>query len=93
MSNLKLQKEELELLASYEAAGWKSVKKLKEEKEQYRIYARATFRKDKRVNIRISEKDLLDLQKRAIRQGIPYQTLLSSVLHRYASGTLTEKQE
>jgi len=47
--------------------------------------------KDKRVNIRISEKDLLDLQKRAIRQGIPYQTLLSSVLHKYASGTLTEK--
>jgi predicted DNA binding CopG/RHH family protein len=91
MSNLKLQKDELELLASYEAEEWKSAKKLKEQKEQYRIYARATFRKDKRVNIRISEKDLLDLQKRAIRQGIPYQTLLSSVLHKYASGTLTEK--
>ena len=88
MSNLKLQKDELELLASYEAEEWKSAKKLK---EQYRTYARATFRKDKRVNIRISEKDLLDLQKRAIRQGIPYQTLLSSVLHKYASGTLTDK--
>ena len=93
MSNLKLQKDELELLASYEAEEWKSVKKLKEQKDQYQTYARATFRKDKRVNIRISEKDLLDLQKRAIRQGIPYQTLLSSVLHKYASGTLTEKQE
>ena len=91
MSNLKLQKDELELLASYEAEEWKSAKKLKEQKEQYRIYARATFRKDKRINIRISEKDLLDLQKRAIRQGIPYQTLLSSVLHKYANGTLTEK--
>ena len=91
MSNLKLQKDELELLASYEAEEWKSAKKLKEQKEQYQTYARATFRKDKRVNIRISEKDLLDLQKRAIRQGIPYQTLLSSVLHKYASGTLTEK--
>jgi predicted DNA binding CopG/RHH family protein len=91
MSNLKLQEDELELLASYEAEEWKSVKKLKEQKEQYGIHARATFRKDKRVNIRISEKDLLDLQKRAIRQGIPYQTLLSSVLHKYASGTLTEK--
>jgi len=93
MSNLKLQKDELELLASYEAEEWKSAKKLKEQKEQYHTYARATFRKDKRVNIRISEKDLLDLQKRAIRQGLPYQTLLSSVLHKYASGTLTEKQE
>ena len=91
MSNLKLQQDELELLASYESEEWKSVKKLKEQKEQYRAYARATFRKDKRVNIRISEKDLLDLQKRAIRQGIPYQTLLSSVLHKYASGALTDK--
>lgn len=91
MSDLKLQQDELELLASYEAGEWKSVKELKEQKEQYRAYARATFRKDKRVNIRISEKDLLDLQKRAMRQGIPYQTLLSSVLHKYASGALTEK--
>ena len=91
MSNLKLQQDELELLASYEAEEWKSAKKLEEQKEQYRAYARATFRKDKRVNIRISEKDLLDLQKRAVRQGIPYQTLISSVLHKYVSGALTEK--
>lgn len=91
MSNLKLQQDELELLASYEAEEWKSVKKLKEQKEQYRAYARATFRKDKRVNIRISEKDLLDLQKRALREGIPYQTLISSVLHKYVSGALAEK--
>ena len=91
MSSLKLQQDELELLASYEADEWKSARKIKEQKEQYRVYARATFRKDKRVNIRISEKDLLDLQKQAIRQGIPYQTLLSSVLHKYASGVLTEK--
>ena len=91
MSNLKLQQDELELLASYENEEWKSVKKVKEQKEQYRVYARATFRKDKRVNIRISEKDLQDLQKRAIHQGIPYQTLISSVLHKYISGALTEK--
>ena len=91
MSNLKLQQDELELLASYEAEEWKSVKKIKDQKEQYRAYARATFRKDKRVNIRISEKDLLDLQKRAVRQGIPYQTLISSVLHKYVSGGFTEK--
>ena len=91
MSALKLQQDELELLASYENEEWKSVKKIKEQKEQYRTYARATFRKDKRVNIRISEKDLQDLQKRAVHQGIPYQTLISSVLHKYVSGTLTEK--
>jgi predicted DNA binding CopG/RHH family protein len=91
MSDLKLQQDELELLASYEAEEWKSAQKISEQKEQYRAYARATLRKDKRVNIRISEKDLLALQKRAVRQGIPYQTLISSVLHKYLSGTLTEK--
>ena len=91
MSDLKLQPDELELLASYENEEWQSVKNVKEQAAQYQAYARAAFRKDKRVNIRISEKDLLDLQKRALREGIPYQTLISSVLHKYVTGTLTEK--
>jgi len=91
MSELKLQPDELELLASYENNEWLSAKNVKEQIEQYRTYARATFRKDKRVNIRISEKDLLNLQRRALREGIPYQTLIASVLHKYTSGTLTEK--
>jgi predicted DNA binding CopG/RHH family protein len=91
MSNLKLQQDELELLASYEADEWKSARKIKEQKEQYQVYARATLRKDKRVNIRISEKDLLALQRRAVRQGIPYQTLISSVLHKYVNDGFTEK--
>jgi predicted DNA binding CopG/RHH family protein len=91
MFNLKLQPDELELLASYEQNEWQSAKNVKEQKEQYRTYARAMFRKDKRVNIRIAEKDLVDLQKRALREGIPYQTLIASVLHKYTSGVLTEK--
>lgn len=91
MSDLKLQQDELELLASYEAEEWRAVKKIKEQKERYRTYARAAFRKDKRINIRISEKDVVELQKSAIRQGIPYQTLVSSILHRYASGMLIDK--
>lgn len=91
MSKLNLQQDELELLASYEAEEWKSARKIKEQKEQYRAYARATLRKDKRVNIRISEKDLLALQKRAVRQGIPYQTLISSVLHKYVNDRFIEK--
>jgi predicted DNA binding CopG/RHH family protein len=91
MSELKLQPDELELLASYEQNEWQSARNVKEQKEQYRSYARALFRKDKRVNIRISEKDLLDLQKRAMREGIPYQTLIASVLHKYTSGVLIEK--
>jgi predicted DNA binding CopG/RHH family protein len=91
MSDLKLQPDELELLASYENEEWQSVKNIKEQATQYQVYARATFRKDQRINIRISEKDLLDLQKRALREGIPYQTLISSVLRKYISGALAEK--
>ena len=91
MSDLKLQPDELELLASYENEEWQSAKNVKEQKAQYQAYARATFRKDRRVNIRISEKDLIDLQKRAMREGIPYQTLISSILHKYVSGALTER--
>jgi predicted DNA binding CopG/RHH family protein len=91
MSDLKLEQDELELLAAYENDEWKSVKSVGEQVGQYRAYARNTFRKDKRVNIRISEKDLIDLQKRALVEGIPYQTLISSVLHKYISGVLSEK--
>jgi len=91
MTNLNLQQDELELLASYEQDEWKSAKAVKEQKEKYRAYARATFKKDKRVNIRISSKDLMNLQKRAIREGVPYQTLIASVLHKYASGGMVEK--
>jgi predicted DNA binding CopG/RHH family protein len=91
MNDLKLQPDELELLVSYENEEWQSVKNIKEQASQYQVYARATFRKAKRVNIRISENDLLNLQKRALREGIPYQTLISSVLHKYISGTLTER--
>jgi len=90
MSDLKLQPDELELLASYENDEWQSLKNDKELAAQYPAYARATFRKGKRVNIRISEKDLLDLQRCALLEGIPYQTLISSVLHKYVSRTLAE---
>ncbi|GAB4492682.1 MAG: CopG family antitoxin [Anaerolineales bacterium] len=91
MSQINLNPDELALLASYEEEAWQSVKNLKEQAAQYQAYARATLRKDKRVNIRISEQDLQGLQKRAMREGIPYQTLISSVLHKYVSGLLSEK--
>ena len=90
MTDLKLTPEELELLASYENEEWQSAKNIKEEKENYQAYAHATFRKDKRINIRISEKDLMALQKRAVRAGIPNQTLASIVLHKYVTGILVE---
>jgi predicted DNA binding CopG/RHH family protein len=87
----KLDKEETELLTTYDAGEWHSIAETQSETARYREAARTTFRKDKRVNIRISSKDLTGLQKRAIVEGIPYQTLIASVLHKYVSGTLVDK--
>ena len=87
----KLNKEEREILESVESGEWKPVPKKGAELERYREYARATFKKDRRVNIRISSKDLEAIQKRAVMEGIPYQTLISSVLHKYLSGRLKEE--
>jgi len=75
-----------------EKGEWKSVRGAKKKIQKYQEYAKATFRKDRRINIRISEKDLVDIQKKAVEEGIPYQTLISSVLHKYVSGRLVEKK-
>jgi predicted DNA binding CopG/RHH family protein len=91
MNRDKLDKEETELLATYDAGEWHSIAEVQSETARYREAARATFRKDRRVNIRISSKDLIGLQKRALLEGIPYQTLIASVLHKYVSGTMVDK--
>ena len=78
-----LDKNEKELLDSFENEEWNSVPNILERKAELKDYARATIRKDKRVNIRISERDLKELQRIALREGLPYQTLISSVLHKY----------
>ena len=91
MAKIKLDKEEKDILDSYERGEWKSVKNLKKEIERHRGYARQTLRKDKRVNIRISSMVLDEIQTRAIEDGMPYQTLISSILHRFATGRLIEK--
>jgi hypothetical protein len=62
----------------------------KREHARYSRYAKATFRKDRRLNVRLSSKDLEAIQKRALAEGLPYQTLVSSLLHKYASGRLKE---
>jgi predicted DNA binding CopG/RHH family protein len=87
----RLNKEDEELLDSYEKGEWKSVRRPKTELQRYQEYARSTFQKDRRVNIRISTKDLEGIQKKAVEEGIPYQTLISSILHKYVSGRLVEK--
>jgi predicted DNA binding CopG/RHH family protein len=91
MTKMNFDQEEKELLESYEKDEWQPVTDLESEKERYQAYAAATFKKDKRVNIRISSKDLEALQTRALEEGIPYQTLMASVLHKYVSGKMVEK--
>ena len=83
---------EKELLESFERDEWRPVAGREAEIERYSEYARATFKKDKRVNIRISGKDLDALKVRASEEGIPYQTLMASILHKYAEGRLVEKE-
>lgn len=81
--------DESELLQAFEQGQLKSVA-TKSELAKFRAAARATALKDRRVNIRLSSGDLSDIQVRALEEGIPYQTLIASVLHKYVTGRLTE---
>ncbi len=85
MTKPKLSKEEKEILKDFEAGEFKSVLTPRR-KKTLQTAAEETFKKDKRINIRISSRDLESLQRRALEEGIPYQTLVSSVLHKYVSG-------
>jgi predicted DNA binding CopG/RHH family protein len=86
---MKLTKEEKDLLASVEHDEWQRTPTFEDDKQRYESVARAALRKDKRVNIRISEQDLNRFKKKAIEEGLPYQTLMASVLHKYISGHMT----
>jgi len=82
----RLNKEEKEILDAFERGKMKSIPEKSVALEQHQKIAEATFRKDKRVNIRISSRDLNLIQRRALSEGIPYQTLIASVLHKYVDG-------
>ena len=86
----KLTKEEKEILDSFEKDEWVPVTNLTKRKKELMAYARNTLRKDKRLNIRISERDLLELQKKAVNEGLPYQTYVSSIIHKFINGNLVE---
>ncbi|MDA3922492.1 MAG: hypothetical protein PF501_17705 [Salinisphaera sp.] len=89
-SNTKLTAEEQDILGDYDRDEFESV--LTPETRQAHIdAARQTFRKDKRVNIRMSGQDVELLQERALQEGIPYQTLMSSVLHKFVNGRFVER--
>jgi len=88
----KLNRKEREIRESVERGEWESIPGIESERKRFQKYAEATLKKDRRINIRISNKDLLAIQKRAVEEGIPYQTLISSLLHKYVSGRLVEKE-
>lgn len=89
---VKLDKEEKALLRSVDSGEWRPIKNMKAEVRKYQGYARATLNKDRRINIRISSKDLDGVQRRALEEGIPYQTLISSVIHKYVAGALVHRR-
>lgn len=88
---MKLDKEERNLIDSIEKGEWRSIADLQKEIERSKEIAKSTVIKDQRMNIRIAKKDLDALKVKAMEEGMPYQTLVSSVIHKYLSGSLVEK--
>lgn len=85
---LKLDEEELQLLQDFERGELTSITHFKEAKRKLEEAAHDFLQKDKRINIRISSRDLEALQKKARKEGMPYQTLISSTLHKFVTGKL-----
>jgi predicted DNA binding CopG/RHH family protein len=86
-------KEEQELMKSIETEEWVSVNNLEEEIEKAKKAAEATLTKSERMNIRITPNDLRRLKIKAMEEGMPYQTLVSSIIHKYLIGRLQEQRE
>ncbi len=84
--------EELEILQAWEAGTLKPVTDMAEQAKAHRAAADATFKKDQRLNIRISSRDLKSLQARALEEGVPYQTFAASLLHKFVSGHLVNQR-
>ncbi len=86
--SLDFDQEEVEILRDFEHGELTGIRNFEEEKRRMETAARDFLKKDRRINIRISSRDLENLQKRAAKEGMPYQTLISSTLHKYVTGKL-----
>jgi len=87
----KLDPEEFEILEAFESGSLKPSKSAKKQIDQHKVVADATFKKDARINIRLSSRDLRSLQTQALIEGMPYQTFVSSILHKFIDGQLVDK--
>lgn len=90
MKKVILDQEEKDILAAFDKDEFKPVRNKKAEMARLKQYAVNTMQKNKRINIRLSEKDLFGIQTKASEEGLPYQTLISSILHKYLAGSLRE---
>lgn len=89
MKKFKLDEDERSLLEAFEAGQFES-SLTPERRVLIAKSAEATFKKDKKINIRISSRDLSAIQRRALEEGIPYQALVTSIIHKYISGSLSD---
>jgi len=90
---MKIDQEEKEILEAYESGKLKLSKPSKKEIAAIKAAALSTFKKDKRITIRLYDHDFKGIQKKALQMGIPYQTLISGVIHRYVEGELISKND
>ncbi len=88
MKTILTKKEEKELIESVERGEWTPVKKNRKDLLRFREAARETLRKDARINIRLTKRDFFNLKTKALKEGMPYQTLVASVIHKYVSGQM-----
>jgi predicted DNA binding CopG/RHH family protein len=88
---MKLDREEKDILKAYESGQMKPSETSRKELEAIKAAASSTFKKDKRVSIRLYDHDFQGIQKKALQMGVPYQTLISGIIHRYIEGDLISK--
>ena len=85
-------KEEKQLIKTIENDEWKTVTHVAERRAEFKAAAKITLLKDQRMNIRITQRDLEGLKTKALEEGLPYQTLVASIIHKYLNGKLIEKK-
>lgn len=85
---MKIDKNEKQILDSYEKGEWVEIPDMENEIKKHKSYAEQTLKKSKRINIRITKRDLELIRRLAVEEGLPYQTLISSLIHKYVNGKL-----
>lgn len=90
MKYFELDKNEEKILDDFESGKLKTIDEVKKEVSRYKGYAKQTLNREKNINIRLSSRDLQKIKAVAVEKGLPYQTLVSSLLHQYSSGKIKE---